>query len=146
MKPAEPVTRTLATMLLLDGRLVVRGWLGRHRSPGRELLQRESAAEAEPVPAQVLGEEPAKIEAGLAELAVQPDGGDLRHRTPEPGSLRGQLQPDLESRAGLDPDAADECGVVGLEAVGRIPGADPGEQVQAPPRPPGEEPLQPGAP
>src|SRR5690606_11880727 len=141
MKPAAPVTSTCA----MDAPSAVEGRLpgGRQRRgpPGGE-SPAPPAPERVQVPAQVAGEEPAEVESGLPELAVQPDGGYLRHRQAQPGRLRGQLQADLEPGAGLDPDRPDEVGVVRLEAVRGVVGSHPRERVQAEPRPPGQRPLQ----
>ena len=110
--------------------------------PGRELLGGQPAAEREEVPAQVAGQEPADVEPRLAELPVQPDRRDLGDRAAQPGRLRGQLDPDLEAGPRLDAHLPHEVGVVGLEAVGRVAGADPGESVQAAAGPPGGDPLE----
>src|SRR5690606_17597953 len=146
MKPAAPVTSTCA----MDAPSAVEGRLpggGRQRRgpPGGE-PPAPPAPERVHVPAQVAGKEPAEVEPGLPELAVQPDGGDLRHRQAQPGRLRGQLQPDLEPGAGLDPDRPDEAGVVRLEAVRGVVGAHPRERVQADPRPPRQRPFRRGPP
>ena len=61
---------------------------------------------------------------------------------PRAARLGGQLQADLEAVARLDADVADELGVVGLERVRRVPGADAGEQVQRPAGHAGEHALE----
>src|SRR5690625_4980618 len=120
MNPAEPVTRTLAMGVLLTVWAVRVGWVGCGRPGGAQAgagrrLVGAAAAEGEQVPPQVRRQEPAQVEVGVAELPVQPDGGDLGYRQTQPGGLGGQLQTDLEAGAGFDPDPAHETGVVSLE-------------------------------
>src|SRR5688500_10512104 len=128
MNPAEPVTSTRWSAAPSDTSvsfsLVARGNL---RTLGADLLHRELGAEREAVPAQVLGDPPLQVEAGLPHRPVQPDRRELGDRPAQPARLRRQLQPDLEAAAAVDADLADELGRVGLEAVGRVVGADPTE-------------------
>ena len=133
MNPAEPVTRTFSIYLASLRACVRRSAMSSTAS---------GAAEGEAVPAQVLRDPLAAAGSWTARGAVEPDRGHLGDGPARAARLRGQLEADLEAVARLDRHVADELGVVRLERVRRVAGADAGEQVQRPAGHPREEPLE----
>src|SRR5215218_5658905 len=105
MNPAEPVTSTFFFATFLLPVLFSNALVGALLS---ELVHRQTGAECEAVPVQVLGDPLRELEVRLAVGAVQPDGRDLGDGEPQPTRLGGQFETDLEPVAAVDAHRADE--------------------------------------
>jgi hypothetical protein len=93
-------------------------------------------AERESIPAQVSRNPSVELKVRFAELAVEPDSGDLSNWKAVPASLGGQLETQFETVMAFDADPTHEVGRICFEVVGRIAGSDPSEEVERPPRAP----------
>ena len=112
---------------------------GRYGSAGRRAHSARSssmpslAPEREPVPLEVPGHPFHDLEPRRAGVPLQPDRGQLGDGPPQPARFGHELDADLEAGVGVDPDLAHEVGVVGLERVRGVAGADPADPVERQP-------------